>query len=102
MNVPFDNVSDLEKVHVVVTGRVQGVGFRAYIQRVAIGLGLTGWVRNVGWNQVEIVAEGKRSALERLIEAAQRGPVGSRVDDYQVEWQPYSGEFSRFEIRLSR
>ncbi|MCS7009941.1 MAG: acylphosphatase [Anaerolineales bacterium] len=102
MNAPFDNSSEFSRVHIVVTGRVQGVGFRVYIHQTALALGLTGWVRNVGWDKVEITAEGKRPLLQSLVEAAQRGPRGSRVDDCHVEWQLFTGEFSSFEIRPSR
>ncbi|RME88544.1 MAG: acylphosphatase [Anaerolineae bacterium] len=92
---------DLARIHIWVTGRVQGVGFRAFVQQNAYALGLSGWVRNVGYNQVEIVAEGERHLLERLLEAVRRGPRASRVDETRLEWEQPTGEFWRFEVRRS-
>ncbi len=66
--------------HTFVTGRVQGVGFRWYIQREAAELGLHGWVRNTDDGAVEILASGSDEQLEELREAIQRGSRGSRVD----------------------
>lgn len=90
------------RVHVVVEGRVQGVGFRAFVQQAGAALGLGGWVRNVGYDKVESVAEGPRIRLEEFIEAVRTGPRGSRVDEIQIEWEMVLNEFSRFEVRSSR
>ncbi len=75
------------RVHIVVTGRVQGVGFRHFIATRARALGLTGAVRNLPTGQVEITAEGGAPAVEALIAAARSGPPGSRVRDLQVHWE---------------
>jgi acylphosphatase len=93
---------ELARLHIWVTGRVQGVGFRAFAQHTAHSLGLTGWVRNVGYNHVEMVAEGLPSSLERFADTVRTGPAGSRVDEYQMEWETALGEFFRFEVRSSR
>ncbi len=92
----------LARIHIQVKGRVQGVGFRAFVQQAATTLGLTGWVRNMGWSQVETLAEGPREKLERFSETVQRGPAVSRVDEAKVEWASATGEFRSFEIRSSR
>jgi len=84
-----------------VHGRVQGVGFRAFVVENAHRLGLVGWVRNVGWNQVEAVAEGERSLLDQWIQAAGTGPRGSRVEDVRVEWEEPTGEFTCFEVTFT-
>jgi acylphosphatase len=89
------------RLHVSVTGRVQNVGFRAHVEYGARQLGLTGWVRNVGYDKVEAVAEGPRDKLERLAEIVIAGPRGSRVDESQVEWQEPTGEFTYFIVRRS-
>jgi len=94
--------NDLVRVHIIVNGRVQGVGFRAFVQEVGSRLELTGWVRNVGYDEVETVAEGHRSALEHFLEEMRRGPRGSRVDDTRIDWETATGEFQRFEMRASR
>ncbi len=92
---------EMARIHICVRGRVQGVGFRAFVATEAQRMGLRGWVRNVGWDQVEAVAEGPRSLLERLAERMRTGPLGAHVEEYQVEWQPYEGNFRGFEIRRS-
>lgn len=66
----------------VVTGRVQGVGFRMFVAREAGRLNLSGWVRNLGRSQVEIVVAGETAALDQLAVIAQRGPSAARVDDF--------------------
>jgi acylphosphatase len=77
-----------EKValRVLVRGRVQGVGFRHFVHMKAAELGLSGFVRNVGEDQVEALLVGPRSAVEAAVEAISRGPRWSRVD--QLSTQP--------------
>jgi len=77
------------------------VGFRAFVEQTGMMLGLTGWVRNLGYEQVEAVAEGSRAALEEFAQAIQSGPRGSRVEDARVEWEPPTGEFRWFEVKHS-
>lgn len=90
------------RAHVWVRGRVQGVGFRAHVEYHARKIGgLTGWVRNVGYDAVEAVVEGERARAERLIERIKEGPTGSRVDEAQVEWDQPTGEFEMFGVRRS-
>lgn len=91
----------LARVHVSVTGRVQNVGFRAHVEYSARQLGLTGWVRNVGYDTVEAVAEGERIKLVRFVEAMKTGPRGSQVDEASVDWQDPTGEFTYFIVRSS-
>lgn len=75
----------------LVSGRVQGVGFRAFVVEAARGLGLAGWVRNRADGRVEAVAEGEQAALERLAEALARGPLLARVDRVETEAVPAEG-----------
>ena len=72
-------------VRIIVRGRVQGVGFRAFVARQAGVLALAGWARNCDDGAVEIVAAGPRGALDALVEAARRGPASARVDDLRRE-----------------
>jgi len=96
------NPDEITRVHIRVRGRVQGVGFRAHVDYGARQIGgLTGWVRNVGWDTVEAVAEGERARLERFVEMVKQGPLGSQVEDSQVEWQVSTGEFTGFGVRRS-
>jgi acylphosphatase len=88
-----------QRIHAIVDGRVQGVGFRYFTQERAILLGLTGWVRN-RWNgTVELVAEGSKADLETLLRAIQRGPRVGTTQNVKVDWLEITGEFSSFRIR---
>ncbi len=93
--------NELQRVHVWVKGRVQGVGFRAHVQYSARQIGVAGWVRNVGEDTVEAVGEGEHAQLEQLVDAMRRGPRGSQVDESNVEWQNATGEFTDFQLRRS-
>lgn len=92
---------DLVRAHIWVTGRVQGVGFRAFVQQTAMMLGLTGWVRNVGYESVEAVAEGEKEKVERFLQVVKRGPRMSLVEKARDEWEPATGEFSSYEVKRS-
>jgi acylphosphatase len=67
-------------VHVIVRGRVQGVGYRAFVEHEALKLGLEGWVRNRRDGSVEAVFAGAPEKVQAIIEACRRGPLGARVD----------------------
>jgi acylphosphatase len=83
----------------LVNGHVQGVGFRYFVHDTALSLGVKGWVRN-RWNgDVEVLAEGERPALEKLLSSIRRGPRTSHVMGVQVDWQPATGDFNNFRIR---
>ena len=95
-------MTDFVRAHIFVKGRVQGVGFRAHVEYHARQIGgLTGWVRNVGYNTVEAIADGERENVERLIEMMKQGPSMSRVDESTVEWEESTGEFREFGVRRS-
>ena len=93
---------NIVRAHVWVKGRVQGVGFRAHVEYCARQIGdLTGWVRNVGYDTVEAIAEGESQDVELFIEAMKQGPRGSRVDESTVEWETPTGEFMEFGVKRS-
>lgn len=90
------------RAHVWVKGRVQGVGFRAHVEYHARQIGgLTGWVRNVGYDTVEAVAEGEKGKVERFLERMKEGPRMSQVDESKVEWENPTGEFPMFGVKRS-
>jgi acylphosphatase len=89
------------RLHATVSGRVQGVGFRAFTQRVAVNLDLFGWVRNRWDGTVEVVAEGSQPSLEKLLRFLQRGPYPGTTSQVQYDWMPASGEFSTFRIKMT-
>lgn len=99
---PTSENNEIVCAHIWVKGRVQGVGFRAHIEYSARQIGgLVGWVRNVGYDTVEALAEGERANVERLIAAMKEGPRSSRVDDSQVQWETPTGEFIQFGVKRS-
>lgn len=89
------------RLHALVSGHVQGVGFRAFVQRTAESLGLQGWVRNRWDGSVEAVAEGEREILEEFLSSLWKGPRSSRVENITVDWQPTQSEFMSFFVRPS-
>lgn len=88
----------MERLHAVVRGSVQGVGFRYFIQRKARQLGLRGWVRNNDDGTVELLAEGGRSDLEQLMMAAEEGPRMARVQRVEVQWSRATGGLDEFDL----
>lgn len=87
----------MKQVHLLISGFVQGVGYRAFVKSKARKLGLTGWVRNLMDNRVEVLAQGDEKILQKLIEICERGPFLSDVKDVSVEWQKPQERFESFE-----
>jgi acylphosphatase len=87
-----------KRIQMIVTGRVQGVYFRASAQREARLLGVTGYVRNRPDGSVEIIAEGEEDLVKALLLWTQKGPSTARVDKVETRWRSYTGEFSDFRI----
>jgi len=95
------NQSEPVRLHAMIEGRVQGVGFRYYVEENARILNLTGWVRNRWDGSVETIAESDRETLEKFLLALRRGPRSSQVSDVSVEWLPATGEFNHFTIKMT-
>jgi acylphosphatase len=89
------------RIHIWVTGHVQGVGFRAFVQQSGVQFGLTGWVRNLGYDTVETVAEGSRDKLVDFAKAVKNGPRAARVNEARMEWELATGEFQNFGVKYS-
>jgi acylphosphatase len=88
----------MDRVILVITGRVQGVGFRWYVLQAARALGLSGEVRNRTDGAVVVEAEGAREVLERLLETAREGPVMAMVTQMDVSWTEGAAQFRDFRI----
>lgn len=88
-----------ERFEAIVSGRVQMVMYRDFVQRKASSLKLVGEVRNVTDGTVQVVAEGPEKELGKLIQQLKRGPLLARVDQVDVSWAPARNTFSKFVIR---
>ncbi|HEX4989856.1 MAG TPA: acylphosphatase [Candidatus Binatia bacterium] len=87
------------RVHLKISGRVQGVYFRASTVEEARRLGVTGWVMNCRDSSVEVMAEGEREQLEELIRWCHGGPPGAQVKEVRAEWEVSKEEFQSFFIK---
>jgi len=90
------------RVHAVVQGRVQGVGFRYFVVDRARDLRLVGFCRNLRSGNVEVIAEGEEGALEALLVALRNGPRTAHVENVHAVWLPPTGEFVTFSIAATR
>ena len=86
---------------IVVEGRVQGVGYRDFVQRKAASLGLAGYVMNLKNGKVRVRVEGGRDLIEELMHDLGKGPPLARVDHLAVTWRPLTGRYAGFTIRYA-
>ena len=91
-------MADRAAVRVLVSGRVQGVGFRYWTVHEATALGLTGWVKNLPDGGVEAHIEGEMDMLKEMLQLLAEGPPGARVSSVQTEWREFSGAFQTFAV----
>ena len=87
-----------KRLSAVVGGRVQGVGFRYFIYRKAKNLKVSGWVKNRPDGKVEALIEGEEVDLEKMAFEFRQGPSGSRVDECELVWKPYTQSFTSFNL----
>jgi len=87
------------RVHLYISGRVQGVFFRDSAQQTAQSCGVTGFVKNLRDSRVELIAEGEDEAIKKLIQWCHSGPPAANVESVEMHHEPYSGEFPDFEVR---
>jgi acylphosphatase len=86
------------RAHIIISGLVQGVFFRAHTQRTAQENGVTGWVKNRFDGSVEAVFEGEKAHVGDTIVWCRRGPTGSDVEDVDIVWEDFKGEFDSFSV----
>ncbi|MBW6517203.1 MAG: acylphosphatase [ANME-2 cluster archaeon] len=89
----------ITRVHVLITGRVQGVYFRQHTQEKALELRLKGWVQNRMDGNVEAVFEGASAQVNEMIHWCQTGPVHANVTNVQADWEEPAGETGPFRIK---
>ncbi|MCX9082691.1 MAG: acylphosphatase [Candidatus Methanoperedens sp.] len=87
------------RVHVFVSGKVQGVFFRSSTKDMAQELGLSGWVKNLADGRVEALFEGKKDVVEKMLEWCKSGPEFSKVTGLEIITEDYQGEFSGFLLK---
>ncbi|MCR4393502.1 MAG: acylphosphatase [Dehalococcoidales bacterium] len=93
-------MNEIKRIHAIIHGRVQGVFFRAFVAQKARELNINGFVRNLPSGvDVEVVAEGEKKQLEKLIEFIKVGPPGARVEKVDIKWMDNPGKLSGFEIK---
>lgn len=86
------------QLHTLIEGRVQGVGFRFFVQARAEKLGIKGWVRNTYDGNVEVMAEGPRETLETLLLDLRTGPPSAWVTQVKITWSAPTGKFRSFSV----
>jgi len=88
----------MKQAHVFISGRVQGVFFRAHVKETADALGLKGWVKNLSDGRVEAVFCGNEDRVQVAIEKSREGSESSSVDNVEVKWEDPE-KFDTFEVR---
>ena len=86
------------RAHIYVSGKVQGVFFRQNTKRQAQSQGVCGWVSNLPDGRVEAVFEGEEAAVKEVVNYCRRGPSFAKVENVEVAFEDYKGEFTNFSI----
>jgi len=90
----------MRALHILISGRVQGVGFRWFVEQQAVDLGVSGYVRNLPDGRVEVLAQADEGAMERFCGALRRGPALSRTDELVKKPVPIDPGLQAFHIRF--
>lgn len=86
--------------HIIISGMVQGVGYRFFCRREAAALGLNGFVKNLFNGDVEVLAEGEEELLGHFINVLRKGPHFSQVQDLHITTLPYENKYKNFDIKF--
>lgn len=92
-------MAELSRARVLISGLVQGVGFRYFVTSRADQYKVTGYVRNLDTGSVEIVAEGDKEEVYSFLRALRKGPAHAEIINFQTEWSVYQGEFEEFFVK---
>ncbi len=87
------------RLNATVKGQVQGVFFRVFVEKYALSLNLTGYVKNISGGQVQVLADGEKGCLERMLQLLHQGPPGAKVENVSFRWEEYIGNYKDFTIR---
>jgi acylphosphatase len=93
--------NDQVQIHVIIEGRVQGVGFRYFVLEKAYELGVKGWVRNTYNGEVEVLAEGSNKQIEKFLGLIRQGPSLASITKIDIQRNVASGEYIDFSLRLT-
>lgn len=93
-------MAEKKRLHIFLSGRVQGVGFRSFIKRNAERLSLSGWAKNLLDGRVELVFAGKKEEVKKMVELIEEGPRFADVRDLEIKKREYEGKYSDFKIRF--
>ncbi len=93
-----DDKQNIVQLHALVSGQVQGVGFRWFVMKHARSMSISGWVKNLNNGKVEVKAEGLKTDLEDLLARLHQGPSYSRVTDVDFQWSKASGMPQGFDV----
>jgi acylphosphatase len=94
-----NDTSNNQELHAFVHGWVQGVGYRYFVVNNALALGLRGYARNLRDGSVEVLAQGTKPNLERLLALLQRGPAAAEVNEVRTQWGQPTEHLSGFHVR---
>lgn len=89
----------MHQAHLIVSGLVQGVYYRATCKEIAIELDLKGWVRNMPTGEVEILIQGEKEKIEKLIEWCKKGSFHAKVSNVKIKWQDINENMYNFKIK---
>lgn len=95
----FTVMPDMQRLHAIASGRVQGVGYRNFVWKYAQKTPVCGYVKNLQNGTVEVIAEGNDDDLQALLRTMRKGPMLARVDDVSQQYSPATGEFDGFSVR---
>ncbi len=93
-------MEQLVSAYILVKGRVQGVGFRYYVTRLAVSLGLNGYVRNLTDGNVAVEVEGEREIINKFVGNVKDGVMSIYIVDLEINWNTYKNKYGSFSIRF--
>ena len=91
---------ELVSAHLLISGMVQGVGFRWFVMRKANEYNLKGYVRNLYTDEVEVEVEGNKALIHEFVKELRIGPRSAQVTDVKIQWRDYQGKYRNFDIRF--